>query len=582
MNKLVFSFLVLSLMFSSFFALAQEGEASTEEFYLELPKQSSKFIADLPPILTIDSYSFSEQILDANDSAALSITIRNVGPGVARDVYIKLSGTYQNGLSFPYVSPSLPITSNGGTQTITIDIVGEEELETGEAELKIEIVEPIFKVRIQGKKLKFPTRELPKPKLILARYAISENNSAKRNSQVDINEIIDLKIAIQNIGHGNAENVEVRIKNDQLGVMLLGVDTGDGLIRKDKIFTQIKSGAYETITYQYFVNSEFVADELVYSIVAKESFSKYGFNETNSFPINKKLEETGYIRNISKEDDLIVGTVTFENITEFSSDVDQNIPKNTIQKENAYALIIGNEDYKSRQTDLNSEQNVEFAENDAIIFSLYCERTLGIPLSHIKLLKNATKAEIQRGLAWINNLAKVENGNAEIVFYYSGHGLPDEQTREAYLIPVDVSGNQLEYALQLSDVFSMLSEHPATRITAFIDACFSGGARNESLLARKGMRIKPKENPIRNNMVIFSSSSGNESSGIYLEKQHGYFTYYLLKKLKDTRGNTTYNELADYITQSIRKETALQGKIQTPEVKVSPEVIDVWGAWKIN
>ena len=52
----------------------------------------------------------------------------------------------------------------------------------------------------------------------------------------------------------------------------------------------------------------------------------------------------------------------------------------------------------------------------------------------------------------------------------------------------------------------------------------------------KGVKIKPKEETIAGNMVVFASSSGNESSGIYREQQHGYFTYFLLKKLQETKG----------------------------------------------
>ncbi|MCD4818001.1 MAG: caspase family protein [Candidatus Cloacimonetes bacterium] len=264
------------------------------------------------------------------------------------------------------------------------------------------------------------------------------------------------------------------------------------------------------------------------------------------------------------------------------SDVDLNIPETKIQQTNTYVLIIGNEDYKSRQEGLRIDQNVDFAVNDAQVFSLYCEKTLGVPNKQIKYIQNATSSEIKQSLAWINNLSKIENGKAKLIFYYSGHGLPDQQTEEAYIIPVDVAGTNLKYAIKLADIYKKLTEHPAKQITVFLDACFSGGARNEALIAMKGVKIKPKQNYISENFVVFTSSSGKESSAVYHEKQHGYFTYFLLKKLKDTKGDVNYKDLADYIKTKVEKETGLKGIIQTPQVNTSLEVKDDWKEWKIK
>jgi hypothetical protein len=46
---------------------------------------------------------------------------------------------------------------------------------------------------------------------------------------------------------------------------------------------------------------------------------------------------------------------------------------------------------------------------------------------------------------------------------------------------------------------------------------------------------------------------------------HGMFTYYLLKKLKDTKGDITFGELADYVTNEVMKQSVVtNGKMQTP------------------
>jgi hypothetical protein len=83
-------------------------------------------------------------------------------------------------------------------------------------------------------------------------------------------------------------------------------------------------------------------------------------------------------------------------------------------------------------------------------------------------------------------------------------------------------------------------------------------------------------------MVVLASSSGTESSGVYREKQHGYMTYFLLKRLQDTNGDLTYKELADFVIENVKKETALTSKTQTPQCSFSPIIENVWPRWTIK
>jgi hypothetical protein len=265
-----------------------------------------------------------------------------------------------------------------------------------------------------------------------------------------------------------------------------------------------------------------------------------------------------------------------------NSDVDMDIPINNKKNPHRYALVIGNEDYSSFQTGLSSEVNVDYAINDAKVFSEYCQKTLGVDSRHLKLLTNATYGQMSQAISWIQNLSKIEGGKAEIIFYYSGHGLPDEVTKEGYLMPVDISGNNVSRGIKLKDLYQELNKYPAKEITVVLDACFSGGARNEGLVAMKGVKIKPKEDVVSGNMVVFASSSGNESSAVYRDKQHGYLTYFLLKKIQETKGYVNYKDLSDYLDYQVRKETAIIGKVQTPKVNVSPSARDQWKYWSFR
>ncbi|RLD40752.1 MAG: hypothetical protein DRI89_11320 [Bacteroidetes bacterium] len=265
------------------------------------------------------------------------------------------------------------------------------------------------------------------------------------------------------------------------------------------------------------------------------------------------------------------------------SDVDTNIPVTAKKNKNAYALIIGNEDYTKYQTDLGSESNVDFAIRDAEIFAEYAEKTLGVPKENITVLKDAISSQMQREIEKISKIAMYHNGEANIIFYYAGHGFPDEKTKESYLMPVDISGANVNYGIKLSFLYQQLTKYPSQKVLVILDACFSGGGRNQGLLAARGVQIKPRENVINGNLVVFSSSTGEQSSLPYANKQHGMFTYFLLKKLKESKGNITLEELSDYVTKEVQiSALKFNSKEQNPKILVSPDVGNLWMDWKLN
>jgi hypothetical protein len=261
--------------------------------------------------------------------------------------------------------------------------------------------------------------------------------------------------------------------------------------------------------------------------------------------------------------------------------VDSEIPETGRQKPNTFALIIGNEDYRSFQPGLDFEANVQFAVNDATIFREYCIKTLGIPARNITLLTDATLAQMTTAIDRLIKLAEVSNGEAELIFYYAGHGFPDQQTKEAYIMPVDVSGANVQIAIKLRDLYAKLAQHPTQKVTVFLDACFSGAGRGAGLLASRGVRIRPKNDLVKGNMVVFTSSSGEESSGPYYDKRHGLFTYFLLEKLNTTQGNLTYADLADYLSGTVPRESILiNNQRQNPSIIVGSAVKEEWKQWE--
>ena len=247
-----------------------------------------------------------------------------------------------------------------------------------------------------------------------------------------------------------------------------------------------------------------------------------------------------------------------------------------------FALIIGNEDYSSYQIGLQKESDVEFAISDATTFREFAIKVLGVPQDNILFLTNARAIQMYDELQKVKNIIKALNGKAEIFFYYAGHGFPDEKTREPHIMPVDVTGTNLRFAIKINDLYKELTEYPSERITVFLDACFSGGARNVGLVSARAVRVRPQENLLSGNLVVFSASSESQSAHPYREKGHGIFTYFLLNKLKETKGDITYKELSDYLVETVGVRSAIINNTeQTPQTNVSPSAENKWHEWRI-
>ena len=150
-----------------------------------------------------------------------------------------------------------------------------------------------------------------------------------------------------------------------------------------------------------------------------------------------------------------------------------------------------------------------------------------------------------------------------------------------YIIPVDVDGTNLSSAIKLQELYNKLSNSGAKRVTVFLDACFSGGARNMPLLAARSVRIVPKDERLNGNLVVFSATTAEQSAMSYKKEKHGMFTYFLLKKLQENKGDISYEEMKNYLHESVSIESVrINHKEQDPELHYSSSIANTWKNWK--
>lgn len=262
--------------------------------------------------------------------------------------------------------------------------------------------------------------------------------------------------------------------------------------------------------------------------------------------------------------------------TTILSAVDKNIPKTNTTNPNTFVVILANENYEQVAP-------VPYAVNDGKVFRQYCERTLGIPADNIKMYEDATFNHIRLAIAWLKTVCDAYEGEASVVFYYAGHGIPDAKDNSSYLLPADGDGRYVATAYKLDELYQTLGTMPAKSVTVLLDACFSGANRNGQMLAaERGVALKSRPGQPKGNMVVISAAQEDQTALPNEAEGHGMFTYYLLKKLQETQGNVTLGELSDYLIREVKRRTAVTSKLQTPCVNAAPAVANQWQKWKLQ
>lgn len=275
---------------------------------------------------------------------------------------------------------------------------------------------------------------------------------------------------------------------------------------------------------------------------------------------------------------LFIITLVFATMTQMGwaqRDVDTYVAVNEEQDPNTFAVIISNEHYKH-------EAGVPFALNDGAIFKRYLMKTLGVPEQNIKYVPDASLNDMNYNLAWLEKVINVKKNEARAIVYYSGHGMPDEDSKKAYLLPVDGYSTEPTSGLSTEALYKRLGAMPSSQTLVFLDACFSGSKREGDMMkAARGVAIKAKSAPVTGKMVVFSAAQGNETAYPLNTKEHGMFTYFLLEKLQKTGGAVTLGELSEYVTKNVAETSIITNdKSQTPTV-TAPVGSNDWRNWKM-
>lgn len=518
----------------------------------------------LPPVLSVEPGSVkfidadNNNVVDANEACKIQFTIVNSGRGDGYGCVARVSakGATQ-GIQVKDVH--LPVLPKGQKYVVEVPIKANQYTVTGEMALDIYVDEPNG-FGTEHITSTIGTHKLKTPFVNVVSYKVLGSASGTLERRKPFN----LQVIVQNTDQGEAQNVKVGITIPN-NVNRIGGETEYVTI------ASLKAGESRTLEYELIANQE-AAEKMNIQIALSEKQGKFAKNAT--IPLQFGQHIGGSIAmNVQRHDhEVEIKRASLVSV------VDENIPVTNQKSSKTFAVIIANENYQSVAP-------VPFALNDGNIFREYCLKTLGIPEKQIKYVPNATGNQIKQQVKWLQEICNAfKDEDAQIIFYYAGHGIPDESSRTAYLLPVDGIGTDISTGYKLDDLYSALGNIPAKNVTVFMDACFSGSKREEGMLASaRGVAIKARSGMPQGNMVVFSAAQSDETAYPNNEEKHGMFTYFLLKKLQDTQGDVTLQELGEYITLNVSQQSILlNGKSQTPCVTPSASLDASWREWKLK
>ena len=542
----------------------------------------------LPPNLFI-SMDFVDQdndgLLEADETAMLTLTITNNGKGNAQGLYISVKDDQNDPAMEINDGRTIPFLAPGQNINVRFPIIAGRDVKNAEHKLKILVTEH-FGYDTDPAFLVLNTLAYQKAELIFNGLDVVDAGigtaGLNEDGQLQPGEMVKAKIVIQNIGQNVSKNTTYHIKTTDENIYLSdnAGDLGDIAIGEVKEF-------WVTISPNKRVQSN---ENLPLFLDLKNEARLGELNDFNlPIQLNQKPPEPVLL---TVHPDLEVNrkeiarfeynsnriTAKISNVT----DVKQ-VPPSSTKRPNSIAIVIGVEKYRNFI-------NAPYASNDANLMEDYFKNVFGIN----QVFKYTNEDVIG---FFFDNLFNPDYGElkkaivqdeTEIFVFYSGHGMPSKDGEKVYLFPSDGKIEAIErQGFNINKLYDNLAELGAKSVTLFIDACFSGvtkateSFKTENLIAMKGVAIKPKisqpwvTNP---NFSVYSSSAFNQTSLGFDESETGLFTYSVCAGLQgkaDVNGDNkiTAGELADFVQKRVEELSVKIHGLQTPQFNGNRDLV---------
>lgn len=530
MKQIIF----LTLLFITLAAFPQEKKTikgKSEMKNLFEGKERDNIVKALPD-LVLQNQVFSDpnnnRIIDANESSSIRFEILNQGSGIAEDVKVRISldSTSTDALQFSDLIPVGDIEPQE-VREINIPVTGTANLITGQVEFTVQVVE-LNGFDAYPFTMKINTHKLRKPDVLIADAAFIADDG--RN--IRLAEPIILKILVQNIGDGEAENVAISFDflKEKENCFLM-----DNALKR---IGNLNPGDTAIIDFKFTANRRYSLQEIPVKLELNESRSGMVSDTTLLASLNQEIhsgqliaiegmeEEVGEITlgelAIEEEEE---DAITLRGIADPSKGLNVAKAKKDMLIGDYYALIIGIDDYYGEFEPLNNAvRDAEAIEK--VLKAKY-------KFDHFITLfdREATRIQI---LEAFEELARRVKPTDNVFIYYSGHGEYKEQYNRGYWIPVDARSNSISELISNNDIQTALTGIRSKHTLLISDACFAGEIFRGEVLQipfenSDNYYRKVHERPSRKAIT----SGGIEPVMDTGKEGHSVFAYYLIKSLEN-------------------------------------------------
>ena len=549
--------------------LAQENYTTSGKSvikHISFQKNSAENYIKAIPNFQISNFLFvddnNDQTIEAEERSFIRFSLLNVGDGLAKDVKLSVSlqGSSITGLEFEKDKELGDIYSMREKQ-VSIAITGRPDLVSGVAGFRIDIWDD-DQTNPDPFEVEIPTKKFSQPNVVVANSSFCADSPGP----VEVGNTIFLKTLIQNVGEGNASQVQVEFI----------LPSYCSPVRSNNLFHigHLNGGAHVEIEFPFKISRNYEANQIPIDIVLTENYELYAENKTveldrfNVLPQKKEVKLTPLALVDQNVDPLDI-----ENL----SDVDLNIPRNLVKFSNRLALVIGNHDYEF--VSLNKDQNISQL-RDALVFKDYLIHVLGFKEDNIFLLTNATSNNISNHIELLSRLASRIN-NAEIFIYFSGLGFIDTKSHTPCLLPINARGEYKDPNHNLFDLIQALSQTRAKKINLFLDATFIlSGEYSQSDISLYNEKVNQS---LTDNTIVYCAAKPGQLALGNEDGLHGLFTYHLLKNLKETQGKVSYGGIGDIISRNVSVASLQIHQIeQDPDIFIGKEAFSWWRNFKFN
>jgi uncharacterized caspase-like protein len=191
------------------------------------------------------------------------------------------------------------------------------------------------------------------------------------------------------------------------------------------------------------------------------------------------------------------------------------------------------------------------------------ELTDDAPNPRAQPLKASLLAEVP---AWLGKPGPED----QVIVYFSGHGFRDSDGK-MYLAPLDCDpSNPTETGIPVEWLRARIAECPAAFKLLVLDACHAGSEKGVE--ASQTVPAKDLGQPFADleKVVTLASSTADQKSQIWEDKQQSLFSFWLNQGLKghadrDGDGGVDIHELYEYVDRTVRQTAAARfPRPQTP------------------